>query len=178
MVMSGGNSPRSLCNSPRISSETLDRSRPERFADTTAARSTRQIKMRAVRLLQNDGSGGKSAAPLPNELLLLNETNLEAILSHVDAINPRLLIIDSIQTTYSGEVESAAGSVAQVRECAMRLTNVAKASGLAAFLIGHVTKEGAIAGPRVLEHIVDTRSEEHTSELQSPTNLVCRLLLE
>lgn len=118
--------------------------------------STRQIKMRAVRLLQNDGSGGKSAAPLPNELLLLNETNLEAILSHVDAINPRLLIIDSIQTTYSGEVESAAGSVAQVRECAMRLTNVAKASGLAAFLIGHVTKEGAIAGPRVLEHIVDT----------------------
>jgi DNA repair protein RadA/Sms len=87
---------------------------------------------------------------------LLNETNLDAIISHVDALNPKLLIIDSIQTTYTGDITSAAGSVSQVRECALRLTNVAKASGMAAFLIGHVTKEGAIAGPRVLEHIVDT----------------------
>ncbi|MEK6574785.1 MAG: DNA repair protein RadA [Chloroflexota bacterium] len=120
--------------------------------------SARQIKMRALRLGQNDGAGGtlRAAPPLSDNLLLLNETNLDAIISHVDALNPKLLIIDSIQTTYTGDITSAAGSVSQVRECALRLTNVAKASGMAAFLIGHVTKEGAIAGPRVLEHIVDT----------------------
>jgi DNA repair protein RadA/Sms len=118
--------------------------------------STRQIKMRALRLLQYDGAGTQSAGALPEDLLLLNETNLEAIIAHIDSINPKILIVDSIQTMYTGETDSAAGSVTQVRECAMRLTSVAKASGLAAFLIGHVTKEGAIAGPRVLEHIVDT----------------------
>jgi DNA repair protein RadA/Sms len=117
--------------------------------------SARQIKMRAQRLASSD-EAGRVAAPLSDNLLLLNETNLDAIVSHVDSINPRLLIVDSIQTTYTGDITSAAGSVSQVRECAMRLTNVAKASGMAAFLIGHVTKEGAIAGPRVLEHIVDT----------------------
>jgi DNA repair protein RadA/Sms len=118
--------------------------------------STRQIKMRALRLLQYDGAEPGSAAALPDDLLLLNETNLEAIIAHIDSINPKLLVVDSIQTLYTGEADSAAGSVTQVRECAMRLTSVAKASGLSVFLIGHVTKEGAIAGPRVLEHIVDT----------------------
>ena len=120
--------------------------------------SARQIKMRAQRLASGDGAGGtvQVSAALSENLLLLNETNLDAIVSHVDSINPRLLIVDSIQTTYTGDITSAAGSVSQVRECAMRLTNVAKASGMAAFLIGHVTKEGTIAGPRVLEHIVDT----------------------
>ncbi|HLF01739.1 MAG TPA: DNA repair protein RadA, partial [Anaerolineales bacterium] len=113
--------------------------------------SARQIKMRAIRLSANDGAAGVS-----DNLLLLNETNLDAIIAHTDAISPKLLIVDSIQTTYSGDISSAAGSVSQVRECAMRLTNAAKAGGMAVFLIGHVTKEGAIAGPRVLEHIVDT----------------------
>ena len=117
--------------------------------------STRQIKMRALRLAQaNDHQ--KATATLSENLYLVNETNVDAVLSHVDSVNPKLLIVDSIQTMYTGEISSSAGSVSQVRECAMRLTASAKASGFAVFLIGHVTKEGTIAGPRVLEHIVDT----------------------
>ena len=92
----------------------------------------------------------------PGGLLLVTETNLGAILEHITAVKPPLVIVDSIQTTYMPELESGAGSVTQVRECASRLRELAKSSGMAIFLIGHVTKEGAIAGPRVLEHIVDT----------------------
>lgn len=114
--------------------------------------SVRQIKMRAMRLA---GSGDRPPA-FPEELYLLTETNLEAVLEHVEAVKPRLLIIDSIQTMNLPQLESSAGSVSQVRECASRLRELAKNSGVAVFLIGHVTKEGAIAGPRVLEHIVDT----------------------
>jgi len=114
--------------------------------------SARQIKMRALRLASSEESKQK----LSENLYLLTETNLDALLTHVDAVNPKVLIIDSIQTVYSGDISSAAGSVSQVRECAQRLTSVAKGSNMAVFLIGHVTKEGAIAGPRVLEHIVDT----------------------
>lgn len=114
--------------------------------------SERQIKMRALRLLQE--SGGTSA--VPPGLLLVTETNLAAILEHVAAVAPSALILDSIQTTSLPELQSLAGSVTQVRECASRLRELAKSSGMAVFLIGHVTKEGAIAGPRVLEHIVDT----------------------
>ncbi len=115
--------------------------------------SERQIKMRALRLLRSpDGA----SLPLPADLLLVTETNLEAILQHVESVKPRLLVVDSIQTVYRPEMSSSAGSVSQVRECASRLRELAKSSGIAVFLIGHVTKEGAIAGPRVLEHIVDT----------------------
>jgi DNA repair protein RadA/Sms len=81
---------------------------------------------------------------------------LETIFAHVHELKPRVLIIDSIQTTTLNELESSAGSVSQVRECSSRLRELAKSSGIAVFLIGHVTKEGTIAGPRVLEHIVDT----------------------
>jgi DNA repair protein RadA/Sms len=115
--------------------------------------SERQIKMRALRLLQSLEGKEKE---LPEDLLLVTETNLDLILEHVNAIQPRLLIIDSIQTVSMPELESSAGSVTQVRESASRLRELAKSSGIAVFLIGHVTKEGAIAGPRVLEHIVDT----------------------
>ena len=115
--------------------------------------SERQIKMRATRLLRsNDGTPGD----LPNDLFLVTETNLEAILEHVQAINPRMLVIDSIQTVYRPDMESSAGSISQVRESASRLRELAKNSGIAVFVIGHVTKQGTIAGPRVLEHIVDT----------------------
>lgn len=107
--------------------------------------STRQIKMRADRL-------GLEA----EDLYLLTETNLSSILEHVHQLNPTILVIDSIQTTYTDESESSPGSVTQVRECASRLQGLAKSSGVCVFLIGHVTKEGSIAGPRVLEHIVDT----------------------
>ncbi len=112
--------------------------------------SERQIKMRAVRLLKDE------KGEMPDGLLLVTETNLEAILGHIQATRPALVVVDSIQTTYLPELESTSGSVTQVRECASRLRELAKGSGVAVFLIGHVTKEGAIAGPRVLEHIVDT----------------------
>jgi DNA repair protein RadA/Sms len=117
--------------------------------------SERQIKMRALRLLRMNGEdrGGQAA---PEKLLLVTETNLETIFDHVKAVQPTLLIIDSIQTVYLPDLNSTPGSVTQVRECANKLRELAKSSGVAVFLIGHVTKEGAIAGPRVLEHVVDT----------------------
>jgi DNA repair protein RadA/Sms len=107
--------------------------------------SERQIKMRADRL-------GLAA----HDLYLVTETELGAIRAHIQAIKPRLLIVDSIQTTYTEGKTSAAGSVSQVRECASQLRELAKTTGITVFLVGHVTKEGVIAGPRVLEHIVDT----------------------
>jgi len=117
--------------------------------------SERQIKMRALRLLRS-GNGSADMANIPEDLFLVTETNLDVILEHIEQVKPRLVIVDSIQTTYLSELESSAGSVSQVREVSSRLRELAKTSGLAVFLIGHVTKEGAIAGPRVLEHIVDT----------------------
>lgn len=117
--------------------------------------SPRQIKMRAARLLAAPANAA-AALSIPQNLFLLTETNLEAILGQIESLRPELLIIDSVQTAYLSELDSLAGSVTQVRECASRLRELAKASGISVFLIGHVTKEGIIAGPRVLEHIVDT----------------------
>lgn len=110
--------------------------------------SERQIKARAERLYR-DGS-------LPEDLYLLTETSLEAVEEHLRSMELRLVVIDSIQTLHSADLNSSAGSVSQVREVASRLQSLAKAKNIAVFLVGHVTKEGAIAGPRVLEHIVDT----------------------
>jgi DNA repair protein RadA/Sms len=117
--------------------------------------SERQIKMRATRLL-HPLEGEKHEVKMPDGLLLVTETNLEVILDHIQQTKPDLLILDSIQTTYLPSLESSAGTVSQVRESAARLRELAKSSNMAVFLIGHVTKEGVIAGPRVLEHIVDT----------------------
>lgn len=107
--------------------------------------SARQIKMRAERLRMD-----------AHDLFLVTETNLHAILDHIQTVRPVLTIVDSIQTTYDDNLNSSAGSVSQVRESASRLQEVAKQTGVIVILVGHVTKEGAIAGPRVLEHIVDT----------------------
>jgi DNA repair protein RadA/Sms len=115
--------------------------------------SERQIKMRADRLHRDQT--GKNL-PLPENLLLVTETNLEEILEHVENLQPALLILDSIQTSYLPQLDSSAGSISQVRESASLLREYAKRTGISVFLIGHVTKEGNIAGPRVLEHIVDT----------------------
>ena len=90
------------------------------------------------------------------KLKLLAEINLEKILATLQHENPQVAVIDSIQTLWSEQLSSAPGSVAQVRECAAQLTRVAKQTGITVILVGHVTKEGALAGPRVLEHIVDT----------------------
>ncbi|NLG72306.1 MAG: DNA repair protein RadA [Chloroflexi bacterium] len=140
----------------------LEMARSMRVLYVSGEESERQIKMRALRLLRAAESGNGKAKgeddglPLPDELYLVTETNLHAILDYVTGVNPQLLILDSVQTTYLPELESSAGSVSQVRETSSRLRELAKASSMGVFLIGHVTKEGTLAGPRVLEHIVDT----------------------
>ncbi len=107
--------------------------------------SVRQMKMRAQRLgLTTD------------QLYLLMETNLNIIVEHIQELVPKMVVVDSIQTVYLDELKSTAGSISQVRQCASRLMQVAKGEGIPIFLVGHVTKAGAIAGPKVLEHIVDT----------------------
>jgi DNA repair protein RadA/Sms len=111
----------------------------------TAEESVRQTKIRADRL----GAGVRT-------LMLLSESDLDAIVATAERMRPRVLIIDSIQTVYRTDIASAPGSVAQVRECTGTLVRMAKTLSIATFLVGHVTKEGALAGPRVLEHLVDT----------------------
>ncbi|GAB4468384.1 MAG: DNA repair protein RadA [Anaerolineales bacterium] len=156
-VLGGGIVPGSIVlvgGDPGIGKSTLmlqmamEMANRERVLYVSGEESERQIKMRAVRL------NGKR--DLPTNLLLVTETNLEVILNHINETRPDLLIIDSIQTVYLSELDSSAGSVSQVRECSSQLRELAKTSGISVFVIGHVTKEGAIAGPRVLEHIVDT----------------------
>jgi DNA repair protein RadA/Sms len=107
--------------------------------------SPEQIKIRADRLSINS-----------DDIVLLSETVLEEILDATSKLSPHAIVIDSIQTVYTEEIVSAPGSVSQVRDCATKLMLFAKRSDIPVFLVGHVTKEGAIAGPRVLEHIVDT----------------------
>ncbi|HQS32489.1 MAG TPA: AAA family ATPase, partial [Polaromonas sp.] len=111
----------------------------------TGEESGAQIALRARRL-GLDGS----------RVSVLAEIQLEKILATLEATQPTIAVIDSIQTVYSDQLTSAPGSVAQVRECAAHLTRAAKSSGVCIVLVGHVTKEGALAGPRVLEHMVDT----------------------
>ncbi|MEW6027862.1 MAG: DNA repair protein RadA [Chloroflexota bacterium] len=175
-VLGGGIVPGSIVlvgGDPGIGKSTLmlqmamEMAKRQRVLYVSGEESEKQIKMRAARLTGNVGAQrstpsterGKGPAvplPLPDQLFLVTETNLEVILNHVREVRPDLLIVDSIQTTYLSELDSSAGSVSQVRECASQLRELAKSSGVTAFMIGHVTKEGAIAGPRVLEHIVDT----------------------
>lgn len=111
----------------------------------TGEESTRQVRMRADRL-----------GALADTLYVVSETNLDTITRHIENVKPELLIIDSIQTIFRPDIESAPGSVSQVRESSVELLRIAKKRGIAAFIIGHVTKDGGLAGPRVLEHIVDT----------------------
>lgn len=118
-----------------------------RFADVlyvSGEESERQIKLRAERLRVR-GEG----------LSLLAETNLENVIDAVHEVKPDVLIIDSIQTLYNGDLSAAPGSVSQVKECTMALMQLAKGEGVTIFVIGHVNKEGSIAGPKVLEHMVD-----------------------
>jgi DNA repair protein RadA/Sms len=114
----------------------------------SAEESPQQIKSRARRISANE--------EIPPDLYMLSETDLEAIMQHVRTLDPRLAVIDSIQSVQLPDLDSGAGSIVQVRESALRLQALAKQSDVAVFLVGHVTKGGAIAGPKVLEHIVDT----------------------
>ncbi len=156
-VLGGGIVPGSIVlvgGDPGIGKSTLmlqmamEMANQKRVLYVSGEESERQIKMRATRL------NGKKE--LPSNLLLVTETNLEIILNHINEVKPELLIVDSIQTVYLSSMDSSAGSVSQVRECSSQLRELAKTSGISVFVIGHVTKEGTIAGPRVLEHIVDT----------------------
>lgn len=110
----------------------------------TAEESEQQVKLRADRL------GIKS-----NNLYLYSETEIESVIEAAEKLNPAVTIVDSIQTVFSSDITSAAGSVSQVRDCTARLMDFAKSRDTAVFIVGHVTKEGSIAGPRVLEHMVD-----------------------
>lgn len=110
----------------------------------TGEESERQLKLRAVRL----GVEGEN-------ILVLPETDLDAIIDSINVQEPELVIIDSIQTISGDDIASAPGSISQVRECTMRIMRLTKEKGLTVFIVGHVTKEGSIAGPKVLEHMVD-----------------------
>jgi DNA repair protein RadA/Sms len=151
-VLGGGLVPGSVVligGEPGIGKSTLALQIALKFSASTlyvsGEESPQQIKMRAERL----GS-------LNEDTLVLSETSLQAIIMHITQTNPALVIIDSIQTLHSEQIESTPGSVSQVRECAAQLLRVAKQTGIPVVLIGHITKEGNLAGPKILEHIVDT----------------------
>jgi DNA repair protein RadA/Sms len=152
-VLGGGLMPASVVligGEPGIGKSTLmlqiAPSMPDRtILYVSAEESVHQIKSRAERM----GLGG-------DNLFLLSETQLELILESISSMKPDIIVIDSIQTIFSNLFESSPGSVSQVRECTSRLMHVCKRLGASAFIIGHITKDGAIAGPKVLEHIVDT----------------------
>ena len=118
--------------------------RSRRILYVSGEESAVQIRMRADRI-----------GRVSDNCYIVTETSLENIMGHIKKLSPELLIVDSIQTVASDAIESAPGSVSQVRECAARLLRYAKESGVPVLLIGHITKEGSIAGPKVLEHIVD-----------------------
>ena len=152
-VLGGGVVPGGVClagGEPGIGKSTLFLQVAKRLTEygsvlyVSGEESPAQIKMRAQRL------------DVAENIFLMAETEVGSILAGIEELKPRFLIVDSIQTLYDANLSSAPGSVAQVRGCASRLTQTAKRMNMAAFIIGHVTKEGAIAGPRVLEHIVDT----------------------
>lgn len=111
----------------------------------TGEESLKQVKLRALRM-------GIDTAKIE----ILTETDLDSVIDTLEGNPPFMAVIDSIQTTYSPDLESAPGSISQIRECASRLISFAKGRGVAVFLVGHVTKDGSLAGPRVLEHMVDT----------------------
>jgi len=173
-VLGGGIVPGSIVligGDPGIGKSTLLLQATMEFAEkgnvlyVSGEESGQQIKMRAQRLLKKGDQ--ETAQAFPQNLYLLMETDLDAILTHAQNVKPQLLIVDSIQTMAMDAFTSSAGSVTQVRECASRLREYAKESGTAVFLIGHVTKEGMIAGPRVLEHIVDTVLQLEGDRFQS-----------
>ena len=131
-----------------------------RFLYVSGEESDQQIKMRSERI------GSKN-----NDCYILTETNIQNIFKQAESIQPKVLIIDSIQTLYSSEIESSPGSISQVKECTSQLLRYSKQTNVPVFLIGHITKEGSLAGPKVLEHMVDT-----VLQFEGDRNHVYRLL--
>src|SRR4051794_35385031 len=152
-VLGGGMVPGAvilMAGEPGVGKSTLLLDVAARFAEraralyVTGEESTAQVRLRADRI-----------GALRADLFLAAETDLAAVLGHVDAVKPDLLVVDSVQTIASAEVDGSPGNVSQVREVAAALIRVAKERGIATVLVGHVTKDGSIAGPRLLEHVVD-----------------------
>ena len=161
-----------------LSLQTMLRLPEKKILYVSGEESAHQLKMRANRLLNAQPNGQWSMVNgqwsmvngqwsmvngqwsmvngQSDNLLILTENSLEAIFDHIKEEQPELVVIDSIQTIMTEDVESSAGSIAQVRECASALLRFAKSSGVPVILIGHITKEGTLAGPKILEHIVDT----------------------
>ena len=133
-----------------LSLQTMLNMPEKRILYVSGEESAHQLKMRAERITAASGSVAD------DNFMILCENSLEAIFDHIKEVEPELVIIDSIQTISTEDVESSAGSIAQVRECASALLRFAKTSGVPVVLIGHITKEGTLAGPKILEHIVDT----------------------
>ncbi|CAK6689687.1 DNA repair protein RadA [Synechococcus sp. CBW1107] len=170
-VLGGGLVPGSLVllgGDPGIGKSTLLLQSARAMADrcsvlyVSAEESAQQVKLRWRRLAEVAASSGEgrsepqgSGGADRNVLQLLSETDLELVLQELEALRPAVAIIDSIQALHDGELSSAPGSVAQVRECAAALARIAKRQDTALLLVGHVTKEGMLAGPKVLEHLVD-----------------------
>ena len=158
-VLGGGLVPGSIVllgGEPGIGKSTLSLQTVLQLSDkkvlyVSGEESSHQLKMRASRL-----SSHLSTTINDDHLLILCENSLEKIFEHIKDEKPELVVIDSIQTIATEDVDSSAGSVAQVRECASALLRFAKTSGVPVILIGHITKEGTLAGPKILEHIVDT----------------------
>lgn len=156
-ILGGGIVPGSMIllgGEPGIGKSTLAlqiplRSKGLRTLYVSGEESPRQIKLRAMRLLRQEEGDTEE------ECTILGETQVDSIIRYARELNPDLLVVDSIQTIYSENIDSAASSVTQIRECAAALLRLAKESGIPVILIGHITKDGSIAGPKVLEHIVD-----------------------
>ncbi len=165
-VLGGGIVPGSLIllgGDPGIGKSTLLLQTANQLARETpilyvcAEESGQQVKLRSLRLgIGDDEKTGSKAKDIHENLYLLPETNLETILEELESLRPQVAVIDSIQALFYSALTSAPGSVAQVRECTSALMQLAKKENISLFIVGHVTKEGAIAGPKVLEHLVDT----------------------
>jgi len=133
---------------------------PKRILYVSGEESEKQIKMRAERI-------NKSS----KNCYILTETNTQNIFQQIESLEPEILVIDSIQTLHSSQIESSPGSVSQVKACTSELLKYAKESGTAVFLIGHINKDGAIAGPKILEHMVDT-----VLQFEGDRNYIYRIL--
>ena len=140
-----------------LSLQTMLRLTEKRILYISGEESAHQLRMRAERIIKgSNATTDVEAEGVLDNFLILCDNSLENIFEHIKEQKPELVVIDSIQTIATNEVESSAGSIAQVRECASHLLRFAKTSGVPVILIGHITKEGTLAGPKILEHIVDT----------------------
>ena len=162
-VLGGGLVPGSLTllgGEPGIGKSTLILQTVLRLNDmkvlyVSGEESARQLKMRADRIMENQPTG-QSSMVNSSDIQVVCEVMIERVFDHIKAVMPDLIVVDSIQTMATEDLESSPGSVSQIRECAAMLLKFAKESGTPVIIIGHINKEGSIAGPKILEHMVDT----------------------